>query len=162
MQCQKCKKREAKVHLTEIINGEKIEKHLCPQCAESEGITIDSASKEAINQLLTKFVLAQNQVNAISKLTCERCGMSFLQFHNGGLLGCPNDYDVFGEPLLKIIQRAQEGNTYHVGKVPGGRENKRKRQHEILRLKKELDQAVACEDYERAAVIRDKIKSMEG
>lgn len=162
MQCQKCKKKEAKIHLTEIVNGQKIEKHLCPECAEEEGITIESTNKEAINQLLTKFVLAQNQVNAISKISCPNCGTTFLQFHNTGLLGCPNDYIAFGEHLEKIIQRAQDGNLQHIGKVPGSKENKHKRQHQILRLKRELEKAVAAEDYERAAKIRDKIRSMEG
>jgi protein arginine kinase activator len=49
-----------------------------------------------------------------------------------------------------------------VGKIPGGRENKHKRQHELMTLKRELQDAVDLEDYERAASLRDKIKEVEG
>ena len=38
MKCDNCNK-QATVHLTEIKNGKKIEKHLCEQCAaQSEGL----------------------------------------------------------------------------------------------------------------------------
>ena len=33
MLCDKCKKNEAKIYYTEIINGEKKEQHLCEDCA---------------------------------------------------------------------------------------------------------------------------------
>ncbi len=159
MLCQKCKKNAATVHLTEIINGEKREKHLCEGCAANEGVTVKA--QEPINQLVAKFILAQTEANDLSQLTCEHCGITFMQFRNGGLLGCPYDYKVFREPLMGLLERAHEGNIQHVGKIPGGRENKHKRQHEIMILKKQLAEAVELENYELAADIRDKIKLLE-
>jgi protein arginine kinase activator len=161
MLCQKCKKRTATVHLTEIINNEKCEKHLCEQCAAQDGVT-GGKVQEPINQLVAKFVLAQSETRELSQLACPECGMTFLQFRNGGLLGCPNDYDVFREPLAGLLGKAHEGRLQHVGKIPGGRENKHKRQHELMKLRHELQDAVDMEDYERAATLRDKIKGLEG
>jgi len=159
MLCQKCKKHPATVHLTEIMNNEKREKHLCEQCATQEGLT--DKSQQPINQLEAKFVLAQSEAKELSQLACPECGMTFLQFRNGGLLGCPADYEVFKEPLLGLLEKAHEGRIQHVGKIPGGRENKHKRQHELMKLKRDLQESVDIEDYERAAVLRDKIKGLE-
>jgi ATP-dependent Clp protease ATP-binding subunit ClpC len=38
MICDKCKKREAHIHITKIVNGKKTTKHLCEQCALEEGV----------------------------------------------------------------------------------------------------------------------------
>jgi len=159
MLCQKCKKQTATVHLTEVINNEKRERHLCQQCASNQGVSVDA--NEPINQLLAKFVLAQAEAQEIAKLTCSQCGTSFMDFRNSGLLGCPNDYKVFKEPLSGLLERAHEGRTQHVGKVPGGKENKHKRQHQLVRIKAKLDEAVRVEDYELAARLRDEIKALE-
>lgn len=37
MLCQKCKARPASVHITKIVSGKKIERHLCAVCAAEEG-----------------------------------------------------------------------------------------------------------------------------
>ena len=55
MKCDNCGK-NATVHLTEIKNGKKIEKHLCEQCAaQNEGLPVKSHMP--INELLTNFVM---------------------------------------------------------------------------------------------------------
>lgn len=118
-------------------------------------------AQEPINQLVAKFILSQSEASDLSKVACERCGMTFLQFRNGGVLGCPNDYKVFENPLNNLLERAHQGQTQHVGKIPGGKENKHKRQHELMVLKERLQEAVDAEDYEQAAMIRDQIKARE-
>lgn len=164
MLCQKCKKHAATVHLTEIINNEKREKHLCEQCAAMDGVTgsiVQEPIKGHVQQIMAKFVMSQPEAKETSQLTCDECGMTFLQFRNGGLLGCPNDYETFRTPLMGLLEKAHEGRTQHVGKIPGGRENKHKRQHALMRLTRELQDAVDIEDYERAANLRDQIKGLE-
>jgi protein arginine kinase activator len=159
--CQRCKKTNATVHLTDIVKNEKRERHLCDQCAEQEGITIKTHTP--INQLLTSFVLQQAGAQELAGLTCEQCGTTFLEFRNSGLLGCPNDYDAFEKALLPLLERAHgEGATHHVGKVPKGRTDETDhRQREKMRLRRELDQAIKREDYEAAARLRDEIKMVE-
>lgn len=159
MLCQRCKKQAATVHLTEIVNSEKREKHLCERCASSEGVSVKV--DEPINELVAKFVLSQANSQEIAQLTCGECGITFVQFRNSGQLGCANDYEVFAEPIAALLERAHEGHTQHVGKIPGGKENKHKRQHQMMKLKNQLQSAVEVEDYERAANLRDQIKTLE-
>jgi protein arginine kinase activator len=95
---------------------------------------------------------------------CDNCGITWAEFRQNGLLGCANDYTVFERDLTPLLQRAHEGATHHVGKVParrGGTGVPMKRQVDLTRLRKELQRAVEGEDYERAAKLRDQIRQAE-
>ena len=156
--CDKCGK-PATIHLTEILDGDKIEKHFCQNCASTDGITIKA--EVPIGQLLEDFVLQSGGLDEGPELECEVCGIKFSEFREAGLLGCPNDYDVFEENLVELLERAQEGAVQHIGKVPHGSGDIQKRQTAILRLRSELKAAINSEDYERAASLRDQIKELE-
>ncbi len=156
--CEKCD-RPATVHMTEIIGGEKIEKHLCEQCAMTAGITIKA--NVPISQMLEDFVLATSNAPEEAPLSCDYCGITFSEFRSKGLLGCPNDYDALESQLLPIIRRAQENAEHHVGKVPCRAGDDQVRQTNILRLRAQLRDAVAAENYELAARLRDQIKEVE-
>ena len=157
--CEKCD-REATVHLTEIADGQKVERHLCEECAAAEGITIKA--QLPISQLLEELVLQSAAGKELSELRCDVCGITFLEFRQNGLLGCPNDYQAFEDVLVPLLERAHEGATVHVGKVPSNAADKERRQNELLQLRGQLKEAVAGEDYELAARIRDRIKDLEG
>jgi protein arginine kinase activator len=164
MKCDNCNK-QATVHLTEIRNGKKIEKHLCEQCAAAnEGVPV-KAGHTPINELLTNFVLAHSGLQKETGSACEACGITWAEFRQAGLFGCSQDYSVFEKDLTPLLQRAHEGATHHVGKVPtrrGGTGVPMKKQVDVSKLRKELAKAVEAEDYERAAKLRDQIKQAEG
>ena len=164
LKCDNCNK-PATVHLTEIRNGKKIEKHLCEQCAAlNEGLPVKSHTP--INELLTNFVMAHS--GGVTKETgqaCEACGITWAEFRQAGLFGCANDYTAFEKDLTPLLQRAHEGATHHVGKVPtrrGGTGVPMKKTVDLAKLRKELQRSVEAEDYERAAKLRDQIKQAEG
>jgi protein arginine kinase activator len=163
MKCDNCNK-QATVHLTEIKNGKRVEKHLCEQCAaQNEGLPVKSHTP--INELLTNFVLAHSGLAKEAGAACEHCGTSWSEFRQSGLLGCEQDYQMFEKDLTPLLQRAHEGATHHIGKVPARRGGTgvpaMKRAVDVSRLRKELAKAVETEDYERAAKLRDQIKVAE-
>ncbi len=158
-ECEKCD-REATVHLTEISEGQKIERHLCEQCAAAEGVTIKA--QLPISQILEELVLHSAAGQELTDLRCDVCGITFLEFREGGLLGCPNDYRAFENVLVPLVERAHDGASIHAGKVPANAADLERKQGELLRLRGQLKQAVAAEDYEQAAQIRDRIKEREG
>ncbi len=167
MKCDNCNK-PATVHLTEIKGGKKVEKHLCEQCASaSEGVPMKGAHSPhtPINELLTNFVLQHSGLAKETGTTCEHCGITWAEFRQNGFLGCEHDYTLFEKDLTPLLQRAHEGATHHVGKVPmrrGGTGVPAKRGMDLARLRKELARAVETEDYERAAKLRDQIRQAEG
>lgn len=156
--CDKCDK-AATIHLTEIVDGEKLEKHLCEDCASSEGITVKA--NVPISQLLEDFILQSSKKDSAPEIRCEVCGTSFEDFRTKGVLGCPHDYDAFRAVLDPLLERTQEGASQHVGKAPQRAGENIQRQNSLLRLRARLKAAVTDEDYEAAAKLRDKIKELE-
>ena len=59
-----------------------------------------------------------------------------------------------------LIQRIH-GNSCHTGKVPVRGEAKLAGKQRIVQLRQELQQAVLEEQFERAAELRDQIRSLE-
>lgn len=156
--CDKCDN-TATIHLTEIVDGAKIEKNLCEKCAMSEGITV--TANIPISKLLEDFVLQTSAEAGQADLKCDVCGMTFAEFRQQAVLGCPNDYNAFEPALGPLMERAHEGARQHIGKVPRRAGSDQKKQNALLRLRAELKGAVGAEDYERAAELRDRIKELE-
>ena len=160
--CEHCKKAQATFHLTNISReGEKVERHLCERCAIEEGLV--QVHKPNFNaEILEKFIAtAKGSSSEAIELVCDECGISYVEFRNQGLLGCPKDYDTFQELLLPLIERAHDGQTHHLGKTPKSLGITRTTQQDVRRLKRQLGEAVAAEDYERAAELRDRISALE-
>jgi protein arginine kinase activator len=145
--------------LTDIVNGHKKELHLCKTCAEQKQLL---KQKELNLPMIMQTLLGQisQLTDELSRLTCPSCGIKYMEFRAEGRLGCPHDYDVFRpglEPLLQRIHRAGR----HVGKAPRHAPGNRARQAELVQLAVELRAAVAAEDYEEAARLRDAIRQKE-
>lgn len=163
--CERCNK-PATVHMTEISGGKPHDVHLCDACAQQAGYV--QQTHIPINELLNQFLKTHAQVSEAPASRCPDCGMSWQEFKDTGLLGCPKDYELFLNQLGGVIERAQNGANHHTGKAPSAPAVPGKladvvklRQAEVNRLKKELARAVEDESYERAAQIRDQIKTLE-
>lgn len=188
--CQKCAK-PAIVHLTEIITPgpdtlkpkQAVQIHLCVDHAVEAGLLtpmpdqpVPPASKQTASSpppakakaAMGAIVPAQASVfTAIEpvstpQITCPTCGMTWGQFKQSGILGCPNDYELFSINLLPLLHRAQEGAQQHVGKFPARQVTQESdRQITTHRLRRDLQKALEVEDYKQAAQLRDKLRSIE-
>jgi protein arginine kinase activator len=180
MVCQQCHKREANIHYTHIVNGVKVEMYLCSQCAD-EKETLSFSPQLSLGNLLWGFPgFGDNSGFAKFEqpeiLRCSVCGMSFDDFRKSGKLGCANCYRVFRDNLDPILRRLH-GSSEHTGKAPDKmpdeiktaekRTDEKKTDdgaklaNEIDRLKAELSSAIESEHYEKAAELRDRIRSLE-
>ena len=159
MKCDLCDN-PAVVHEVTVKNGVKKEVHLCQEHAEEAGVAMPT--QQPINQLLTHFVMSHSRKERSSaQRSCPTCGITFGQFRQSGTLGCPDCYEAFEKQLAPLIERAQNGATHHRGKTPRRAGVSIDRTHLIRQLTKELDQAVAAEQYERAAKLRDRLRNMD-
>ncbi len=164
MQCQICKKNDATIHLTEISGGKRTEIHVCESCAVEQDIAVKSHIP--INELLSNLLASQPTEEEISgaaeqEAVCPNCGFTLAQFQKEGTLGCPADYEVFEKMLLPLIEKAHDGGTTHVGKIPSSTPLDTKEQMQLLNLRQQLEAAVESEDYELAAKLHDEIKRSE-
>lgn len=181
MLCERCKERPATFFLTRIVNGEKTELHLCQQCATETGqlgvvlepqFTFTSFLAGLLNNELG-FAPAQQSP---STPQCRHCGLTYDDFRQVGQFACSHCYDEF-EPYLESLFRRVQGGTEHLGKRPGQPSGERTRprpaeptptpekpsgQSRLGQLREELSAAIAREEYERAAQLRDEIHRLEG
>ncbi len=171
MLCQRCQERSANVHIMQIINNEKKEMFLCESCAREtqqinfvNPIKIDTSFgisdflKGLLATNLQPYTIKTEKPLPVEK--CSVCGMTLDEFSKGGKLGCANCYNTFKSALESVFKRVH-GGIYHNGKMPhsvgGGIRSKR----ELETLRGDLLRAVQKEEYEEAAVLRDKIKALE-
>ncbi len=155
MLCDNCLKNQATVHLTTFTNGQVKTLHLCTQCAAKKG-KATSVVGPNFNDFMSSFYDKEES----DVLECKNCGTTLDEFSKTGKLGCANCYSVFRQSVIPVLKGIHM-NTEHKGKVPGQRIDvdveKETRQNKKDKLKKELNAAVATENFEQAAKLRDEI-----
>ncbi|MBK7404436.1 MAG: UvrB/UvrC motif-containing protein [Phycisphaerales bacterium] len=179
MKCEQCEN-EATVHELIVSGGVPVERHLCEACAHSLGIV--STGPTPVTEFLVKIAQAGAAQTAARQSAatdaCPGCGTTFAEFKQTGRLGCAECYRAFEQQLTPILDRAHQGATHHVGKVParmlrgeGDADDLRARAaaiaaaearaEEIRRLRDDLERAVKNEAYERAAEVRDRLRRLQ-
>ncbi len=159
MLCNVCGKNPATVHLTEIIDNQMNELHLCEECARQKSMQMEQ--QFGLSDLLAG--LAEFEKPAVEKeqnLKCANCGLSYNDFKKIGRLGCGDCYTAFKRylgPLLKKI----DGSSLHFGKSPIRGTKSLRRNVDIADLRHRLQKAIEAEEFEEAAKIRDQIKEFE-
>lgn len=164
MKCQRCEK-PATFHITDLVDGEPKELHLCEQCAHTFLAPPEEESSEMIPEmagLLAQAAVSEtaDELARLDERVCPFCGISFLEFRKQGRLGCPHDYAHFAQELEPLLVNIH-GETHHVGKSPRHSPQDAEQQTRLIRLRREMKQAVAAEHYERASELRDEIKAIE-
>src|SRR3954469_8519709 len=155
MLCCICKEKEAKVHLTQIV-GDKMQKvDLCEECAKQKGV--NDPTGFSLADLLLGLGASQEMEQSASDLKCPNCGFTQADFKKAGRLGCSECYNVFSEGLEGLLKTMHKG-TRHVGKRPHTLQTEAELVNKLKSLQKQLEKAIADENFEGAAQLRDEIK----
>ena len=164
MLCEICHLREATIRFTQVVNLEKKEITICQECAEKKGLSNPIAGlQKFLGGLISadQFtdVFEDDQKKEPEDTICTTCGTSWNGFKNGGLFGCGHCYRSF-EKNLKILLRRIHGSNKHIGNRPA-RLREVNNDLDLNQLKTKLQKAIAQENYEQAARLRDRIKDLE-
>lgn len=166
MLCERCKKNTATVFYEETINGETRSYSLCQTCAadmkksgELSNLFHFSGIGAMHDQLFGGLFGTVEPIDQIRK-TCPLCASSFSDLKKNGKVGCPECYKIFGEELNATIHSIH-GNVKHIGRSPAKFRKNKEKENELKALKKQLKEAISTENFEEAALLRDKIHSME-
>ena len=161
MLCELCKQSQATVHLTEIINDQMSELHLCEACANQKGAQVESHF--GLADLLSGLADygKTSEPEEVSTKACASCGMTYDDFRKVGRLGCADCYATFKRSLGSLLKRIH-GSPIHVGKSPARLIKPSKMaKSELLELKRKLEKAIVEEAFEEAARLRDQIRRVE-
>lgn len=155
MKCHYCGQ-PATVRVTDIIAKQKRELHLCDGCAREHHLVSEGPSPQLNLQALVQLIMGMPATADPAALTCPTCGLKYAAFRADGRLGCPDDYDAFRATLEPLLDRIHRG-TRHQGKAPRAAG----RRAEVATLRDQLRAAVAAENYDAAARLRDRIRHKE-
>ncbi len=191
MKCQVCGQNEATVHYQETRNGAVQQLHLCTHCAQSSPLAGNLAQAvshmdSGIDHFFTHafaplsdasfFPLFTNMAD-LREPTCPDCGLTQSQLRSSGRTGCPTCYQTFSAILRPYLRQIHGTHTHlpstatsdapantvatapasdtHTHHTPANATA-------IATLRMAQQQAIAHEDYEQAARLRDEIKRLEG
>jgi protein arginine kinase activator len=155
MQCEICKTMEANVHLKQVCNGIIREVHVCQDCAAKHGF--DAQSQMSLTDFL--FGMAGTQQDVMlpgDEKACPACHARWVDFKKSSRLGCAVCYTTFSAELGPALASMHKKDT-HVGKVPA----RLAHTVEAASLKRALNDAVAAQNFEEAARVRDRLKDLE-
>ncbi len=155
MNCDACKASQATVFLTQIVDGKMQKVNLCEACSKEKGVTDPTGF--ALADLLLGLGAAQEMERGGTVQKCLTCGFSQADFKKTGRLGCGACYQTFSEGLATLLKGMHKG-TEHIGKIPARALQSIQRDSQVRTLQRDLRKAVAAEDYESAARLRDQLK----
>jgi protein arginine kinase activator len=159
MVCDACGKNQATVHLTEIIDEQMNELHLCEECARKKSEQMEQ--QFGLSDLLAgmaEFGKPHKEVETATK--CPNCGLGYGDFKKLGRLGCSECYTAFKKNLGPLLRRIH-GSCMHVGKSPLKPAKVTKKKSELADLRLQLQRAVENEAFEEAAKLRDLVRELE-
>lgn len=164
MQCDFCEEK-ATVFLTQLVEGEMKKMCLCEKCAKEKGVTDPTGFS------LADVLLGGGQIKDSGQIiesvpetgtgeACPACGFTYDKFQQVGRLGCSECYTSFHDEIERRLKSMHKG-TVHVGRVPEGLLAAHEKRQRLQKLHERLEQAVAAENYEEAAGLRDEIHEID-
>lgn len=173
MNCEKCKNKKATVFYADKDGG----RHsLCASCAAILGKLNQYSPSDAQNSPHGAKYAPEPSLLSLCKTSmtfvppyalpyengtspqCPVCSTCFDAVTEYGLVGCPVCYDIFGEHLFPSLLSPK---TAVGARIPSSLRTVFDRQRAVSELKLQIRSAVESENYELAAELRDKIKSIE-
>ena len=166
MRCQRCEK-PATYRITDLNDMETQELHLGEDHAREYLFHAETGPELEPPPSLAGQIAAQLKVGQTSeglsrldKQACPVCGITFYEFRSQGRLGCPHDYECFSDELEPLMVNIH-GETEHKGKSPKRKPKGSENATEMIRLRRQMKEAIDNELYEEASKLRDQIKNMQ-
>ena len=149
MDCQKCGRKPATVFMTTVVGEELKRTDLCGDCARETGAVDTSGFPSAEN-----LMVGSAHPSGVETQKCPACGYPADSLHKTGRLGCALCYEKFSATLMEALRESQK-DLMHTGKRPGRKHARRED------LEAELQQLIRSEQYEEAALVRDRLTKLK-
>ncbi len=160
MLCEECKVNEASYTLSVMVGDEVTTRHLCGDCMAKMNMNIASGNiKSLLSSILSAITGNDTPAEQQPEVVCPRCRTTLSQFTKTGHLGCPACYEAFHEQLQPMLLQIH-GRVQHAGRKPLATEDAQRSRYRQEDLTRQMEQAIAVEDFETAAKIRDQLKAL--
>lgn len=176
--CHYCGK-PATIFLTQISNGKLSDFALCKRCAKEKGIfdprklslvghmlpsEISGEVENFIRKMLESSFMEDAEEEVLASLPdmlteCPSCHYTLEKYQQSGLLGCPDCYKAFASELLSLVE---DPAVRALASMPIEPELLDSPALERGRLEVLMHDAIKNENYEEAALLRDRIRNLAG
>jgi len=165
VKCEICGGRDAVIHIQQVIGKERVDLHLCEECAVERGITssqdrIELSISNLINGLVEVHGRRSKKKSPVPQ-ACPGCGSTWEGVNKRQRMGCPDCYTTFHREIRQALRRLL-GKSQHRGRLPKRLSTYKTVLVDMVKLKDGLEEALRREDYEKAARLRDRIRELEG
>ena len=154
MLCEECMKSESEILITAVVDSKTITRRLCRDCARKYR---NGSTRGVFSAVTASFTFAEESQQKV----CPECGTPFSSFTKSGILGCPECYNIFQNEIISVLSKIA-GKSEHAGSAPAYSKEQLNRQDELLGLNRKMKEAIDAEDYETAALLRDRISLLTG
>ncbi len=161
MLCEECGKNQATVSITVTTGGNTSTRRLCPECMKKMELNLVKGDIQSFLSSVLSVLGNEKKTEEQPTVVCSSCGLSYQEFEHTGRLGCAQCYRDFADQLKPSLQKIH-GRTQHAGRrpkayVPDPQDELNQRVNELRKL---MDEAVAAENFEEAARLRDELRSL--
>ncbi|CAM4140323.1 UvrB/UvrC motif-containing protein [Treponema peruense] len=162
MLCDFCHEREAVIYMEQITGGsQKRRINICVECAVERGINPDPKSIQAsLGVLFKELADTKRRMEEADKKLCPVCGTSLGKIKKTLNVGCPECYAIFRDDVTALLSQKGPVEPYK-GTMPARLSTVHSVLNDRIILRNKLDDAVAAENYEKAALYRDYLKALE-
>ena len=159
--CNLCGKHNATIYFKGIVNDQTIKLHVCESCAHKKGMVFPfGKSTFSLGDMVAGLAAATHQSASLLGTVCSQCGLTYAELRQTSQLGCSHCYVTFASVLGPLIRKIQ-GSGQHFGKSSRVTVRTESAMQELERAKVELRDAIAKEEFETAAKLRDRIRELE-
>lgn len=163
MKCEVCGLKEAVIHIRQIQKEDVHELHICEDCARDKGLIREEDAELPVTNLLAGLLDGPDEEPGAAKPTpaCSRCGTKLADFRKTGRVGCAQCFQAFESDLRAILSQ-MAARPRHTGRLPAAAADPAAARADKEELRGELRTAVESEDYEKAALLRDRLREIDG
>ena len=172
MTCERCGQRPGTVRYTEVTDGQAHKQFVCAECAQELGFEapselVEPAGSPGVTPPAKIFGVVSIEATLSADVepaededtrVCPECGLTASAFRAQSLFGCSRCYEAFDEGLDHLFKRLH-GAVMHRGRLPRG--HAVAKEVEPAALRRELDEAIRKQDYQRAAWLRDRLRERD-
>ena len=163
--CEECGVNEACYTISVMMGGQITQRRLCADCMAKMNMNLAAGNVTHLLSAIMSAITGGEDAEAApvvepqEDVVCQKCSTTLMQFTKSGKLGCPHCYTAFREQLTPMLQQIH-GRVQHAGRKPIEDEAAQRRRDVYDRLTRQLEQAVAREDFESAAILRDQLRKL--
>jgi len=156
MKCDLCGERPAVMLVQQISKDSTVELHLCEECARARGFSAGPGKVEvSLAGIFNGLIDGKEE----DKRACPRCGTALADIRKRRRVGCADCYLHFRAEILAVLRREGIEVRYR-GELPPKIDAFKPLSADRASLRKELEKALAHEEYEMAAYYRDRLRAL--